>query len=188
MPGIYVYCKVNQGYLAVGTLEHRFWKQLCTLLDIPGYGDGQDDESCREEMLAGHDVCCRMVNRFADIFLNPLINDRQMVVCIDDGVDETQQQLGIPIKLRARHWVQPAGSSEQILADLSYTAERSSGGLKFVAGIIYHADGARYHGRHRRSSFGDYPCFHGYFFRQQAGGDSPAGQCRLACHLMVFYE
>lgn len=142
-----VYQTADQRYLAVGALEHRFWKQLCTLLDITAYADRQYDETCRHElidilqeiigrrtaaqwddMLAGHDVCCTTLNRYTDIFSHPLFVEREMVVAIDDDAGETQQLLGIPIKLSEtpgsirRLPDRFGGSSEQILADLGYPA------------------------------------------------------------------
>lgn len=144
-----VYQTADQRYLAVGALEHRFWKQLCTLLDIPAYVDRQYDESCRlelievlqarigrrtaaqwEELLADHDVCCTTLNRFADIFSHPLFVERQMLVSIDDEVGGTQQMIGIPIKMSdtpgsiRRPPDRFGGSSEQILAELGYPAEQ----------------------------------------------------------------
>ena len=142
-----VYQTADHRYLAVGALEHRFWKQLCTLLELPAYEDRQYDESCREELidvlqetigrrtavqweelLAGHDVCCTVVNRYADIFSHPLFVDRQMVVTVDDGAGKKQQLLGIPIKLSEtpgsirRPPDRFGGSSEEILAGLGYAA------------------------------------------------------------------
>jgi crotonobetainyl-CoA:carnitine CoA-transferase CaiB-like acyl-CoA transferase len=144
-----VYQTADQRYLAVGALERRFWKQLCTLLDIPAYVDRQYDESCRlelidvlqetigrrtaaqwEELLAGHDVCCTTVSRFADIFSHPLFVERHMVVPIDDDAGGTQQVFGIPIKMSEtpgsirRPPDRFGSSSEQILADLGYPAEQ----------------------------------------------------------------
>ncbi len=145
-----VYRTADRRYLAVGALEHRFWKQLCTLLGITSYAERQYDESCREELiellqetigrhtaarweevLADHDVCCTTVNRFADIFSHPLFVDRQMIVTIDDGAGGKQHVLGIPIKLSRtpgsvrRPPDRFGGSSELILADLGYTAEQA---------------------------------------------------------------
>ncbi len=144
-----VYQTADQRYLAVGALEHRFWKQLCTLLDIPDYADRQYDESCRqelidvlqeaigrrtaaqwEELLADHDVCCTTISRFADIFSHPLFVERHMVVSIDDDAGGTQQVLGIPVKMSEtpgsirRPPDRFGGSSEQILADLGFSAKQ----------------------------------------------------------------
>lgn len=144
-----VYQTADQRYLAVGALEHRFWKQLCTLLDIPDFADRQYDESCRqelidvlqeaigrrtaaqwEELLADHDVCCTTISSFADIFSHPLFVERHMIVSIDDDAGGTQQALGIPIKMSEtpgsirRPPDRFGGSSEQIMADLGYSAEQ----------------------------------------------------------------
>jgi crotonobetainyl-CoA:carnitine CoA-transferase CaiB-like acyl-CoA transferase len=144
-----VYRTADHRYLAVGALESRFWKQLCTVLDLPDYADRQYDDDCREELiallretigsrtaaqweelLAGHDVCCTTVTRFDEIFSHPLFGEREMIVTVVDGVGQPQQLLGIPVKLSEtpgsirRPPDSFGGSSQQILMDLGYVAEQ----------------------------------------------------------------
>ena len=76
----------DNAYIAVGALENRFWKQLCSALGVEKYGDLQFDEDRREEIISvltdlfqqrsgeqwerhfeNFDACCTRVLSFEEI-------------------------------------------------------------------------------------------------------------------------
>ena len=104
--------------IAVGALEHRFWKQLCIALSVEKYIDLQFDESRREEIVAElrtifraksgkeweqylqHlDVCCTRVLNFDEVLNHPLFKDREMIVEDQQPDGNVSKSLGMAIKL-----------------------------------------------------------------------------------------
>ena len=104
--------------IAVGALEHRFWKQLCGALGVEEYIDYQFDEQKREEIVAqlGNifkrrsgkewehflqdiDVCCTRVLNFDEVLDHPLFRERDMIVEPEQSDDKNKKSLGISIKL-----------------------------------------------------------------------------------------
>lgn len=104
--------------IAVGALEHRFWKQLCDALGVEEYIDLQFDEHKREEIvnklrkifrgrsgreweqyLQDLDVCCTRVLALNEVLAHPLFKERQMIVEHDQLDGMKQKSLGISIKL-----------------------------------------------------------------------------------------
>ncbi len=145
----HVYPTADERYVAVGALEHRFWEQLCRLLELPQYVDRQYDESCRDEvidavgdrfrsrtaaaweaLLADHDVCVTVVAHPDEIWTNPLFIERGMVVGDAAGAAGPAPSLGIPIKLsRTPGSIRSkpdtfGGSSTAILQELGYASEQ----------------------------------------------------------------
>ncbi|MGI9535687.1 MAG: CaiB/BaiF CoA transferase family protein [Desulfocapsaceae bacterium] len=104
--------------IAVGALEHRFWKQLCSALGVEEYIDQQFDEQKREEIVAAlrkifrsrsgreweqhlHDidVCCTRVLDFDEVLDHPLFKEREMIVELDQSDGAKRKSLGISVKL-----------------------------------------------------------------------------------------
>ena len=104
--------------IAVGALEHRFWKQLCDALGVAEYIDLQFDEHKREEIvtrlrkifrgrsgwqweqyLQDFDVCCTRVLALSEVLAHPLFKEREMIVEHDQLDGMKQKSLGISIKL-----------------------------------------------------------------------------------------
>ncbi|MBT8329881.1 MAG: CoA transferase [Desulfofustis sp.] len=132
--------------IAVGALEHRFWRQLCTALSIKKYIDLQFDETRREEIIAelrtifltksgkeweqylqNLDVCCTRILTFDEIFNHPLFRDREMIVDHEQPDGNRLKSLGIAIKLSGtpgsiRSWPARFGQhNEEILSGLGYS-------------------------------------------------------------------
>lgn len=114
------YGTADNRFIAVGALEHRFWKQLCGALDLERYTDFQFDEQKREEIIEAlqkvfqtknadsweryfHDldVCCTMILTFEEVLDHPLFEEREMVVEFAHHDNGQKKTLGIPIKLSA---------------------------------------------------------------------------------------
>lgn len=104
--------------IAVGAVEHRFWKNLCTHLGAQEYIPLQYDEGRRlevifffqdtfqekslkewEEELEGVDACCEPVRTMAEAFAHPLFQERKMVAPLGDQTQGSQQAIGVPVKL-----------------------------------------------------------------------------------------
>ena len=132
--------------IAVGALEHRFWKQLCSALLVDNYIDHQFDESRREEIIAelrtifltksgeeweqylqNHDVCCTRILDFDEVLNHPLFKDRQMIVELEQPDGTRQKSLGMAIKLSGTPGSMRTGPArfgqhnEEILSGLGYS-------------------------------------------------------------------
>ena len=133
-------------YLSIGAVEHRFWKKLCNILDVPQYIDLQYDEERREEiiafmretfrsktidqweaMLGDLEVCWGRIHNLDEVLEDPLFQAREMVVTTDDGKGGQVKTLGVPVKLSATpgsirsHPVPFGGSTTTILQELGYS-------------------------------------------------------------------
>ena len=105
-------------YISVGTVENRFWKNLCEFLEVPEYTPLQYDENRRQEIidfmkttfrkktfkqwkkdLAGIDSCCEPIQNFSEVLKNPLFREREMIVEVTgkDGIKTLV--IGVPVKL-----------------------------------------------------------------------------------------
>ncbi len=105
-------------YISVGTVENRFWKNLCKFLEVPEYTPLQYDENRRQEIidfmkttfrkktfkqwkkdLAGIDACCEPIQNFSEVLKNPLFREREMIVEVTgkDGIKTLV--IGVPVKL-----------------------------------------------------------------------------------------
>ncbi|WP_319523816.1 CaiB/BaiF CoA-transferase family protein [uncultured Desulfosarcina sp.] len=108
------YATADGRYLAVGTVENRFWQNLCDCIGKPEYGPLQYDEARREEIVAflrstfksksldqwerefeGLDVCVSPVRTVAEALGDPLFAQREMIREMEGGA----AALGIPVKL-----------------------------------------------------------------------------------------
>lgn len=132
--------------MAVGALEHRFWKQLCRALDIEHYADLQFDETRRAEIIAelgaifrtrssteweqhlqDLDVCCTRVLKFDEVLDHPLFRDRQMITELEQPDGSRVKSLGLAIKLSETPGAIGSGPvefgqhNEEILGGLGYS-------------------------------------------------------------------
>lgn len=142
----HIYSTADDGHMAVGALEHRFWKKLCKLLEVPEFADLQYDEQRREEListlaaifktrtaeewearLTGHDVCCSRVMSMAEVLQHPLFQERGMIVDWQQPDGNTAKMFGIPVKLSETPGAictEPATfghHNQEILAELGYS-------------------------------------------------------------------
>ncbi|MDA8141260.1 MAG: CoA transferase, partial [Desulfobacteraceae bacterium] len=107
-------------YLAVGALEGRFWRRLCTHLGVADYGELQFDEGRKteivntlrrifktktmaawEEELSPLDMGVSAVLTMEEALASPLLNARDMVVAVPRGKGQNETALGVAIKLSA---------------------------------------------------------------------------------------
>lgn len=140
------YETADASYIAVGALENRFWKQLCTALNVEAYADLQFDEAKRETIISefratfkqrtaeewethfgDDDVCCCRVISFQEALDHPLFKARDMVVDIEHADGQSVRTFGIGIKLSATPGsirTSPARfgqHNDEILSGLGYT-------------------------------------------------------------------
>ena len=112
------YETADGSFIAVGALEHRFWKQLCRALSVENYIDLQFDESRRDEIIAelrkifrtksgkeweqylhDFDACCTRILSFDEVLNHPLFRDREMIVEHQQADGNIMKSLGMAIKL-----------------------------------------------------------------------------------------
>ncbi len=105
-------------YLALGAVENRFWRGLCEHLGRPEYTPLQYDEVRREEIivflrqqfltktlavwesdLAHLDICCSAVKTMAEVLVDPLFKEREMVYTYTDMNGAQRHGFGIPVKM-----------------------------------------------------------------------------------------
>ncbi|MDP2726712.1 MAG: CaiB/BaiF CoA-transferase family protein [Dehalococcoidia bacterium] len=114
-----VYETKDNQYITLGAIEAHFWRNLCQKLDredlVPYQGatgeKGKEVHSflketfltkTREEWLKffqDADVCCGPVNTLGEVFRDPQVLHRQMVVQTDHPQVGKISQIGIPMKL-----------------------------------------------------------------------------------------
>ncbi len=117
-PGYNVYETKDKKYVTIAALEPWFWENLCTLLGredlIP---HAQDDERRHEiraafeeifktrtrdewwDYLNERDVCVGKVYSLDEVFEDPQVKHREMIVEIENSGHEPMRMLGIPWKL-----------------------------------------------------------------------------------------
>ena len=105
-------------YLSIGAVENRFWKKLCEVLDVPEYAELQYDDQHRQEILdfmrttfkkktlaeweaflGDLDICWGKVQSLTEVLNDPLFQEREMVVDINEKDGKMSKTLGIPVKL-----------------------------------------------------------------------------------------
>lgn len=136
-------------YMAVGALENRFWRALCTALTLEQYADLQYDEARRQEIieafqarfsqkpmaewddeLGQKELCVSAIRTMEEALVSPLFHQREMAVEMKrpDSVPETA--LGVPIKLSETPGtirtpcVQFGENTVQILKEFGYTEDQ----------------------------------------------------------------
>ncbi len=135
-------------FLAIGAVEHRFWKRLCQLLNVPEFADLQYDDDRREEIidaladifkqqtidhwdntLGDLDVCYARIKTLAEVMADPMLKQREMVVGGDKKDGAGTRAFGIPIKLsRTPGSVRTppdtfGAKGREILGEIGYTLE-----------------------------------------------------------------
>jgi crotonobetainyl-CoA:carnitine CoA-transferase CaiB-like acyl-CoA transferase len=135
-------------YLSIGAVEYRFWKKLCEVLEVPDYAALQYDDKHRREVLdymraafkkktldqwesslGDLDICWGRVQSLSEVLLDPLFQEREMVVEIDGRDGKKTKTLGVPVKLSDTPGsvrTAPVGfgeSTAHILGELGYTLE-----------------------------------------------------------------
>ena len=135
-------------YIAVGALEGRFWKTLCTHLGLTQYIHLQYDEGRRaeiidvfrrtfmqksmadwEEEFSGLETCVSGVHTLEEALASPLFRERKMVVDLAGGNGRSETDIGVPVQLSATPGAvrtaraQFGQSTRNLLEELGYTAE-----------------------------------------------------------------
>jgi crotonobetainyl-CoA:carnitine CoA-transferase CaiB-like acyl-CoA transferase len=135
-------------YLSIGAVEYRFWKKLCEVLEVPDYAALQYDDERRHEILdflraafrkksldqwestlGNLDICWGRVQSLSEVLLDPLFQEREMVIDINGRDGKKTRTLGVPVKLSDTPGsvrTAPVGfgeSTADILGELGYTSE-----------------------------------------------------------------
>jgi alpha-methylacyl-CoA racemase len=136
------------GYLSVGALEPKFWREFVEVVGLPelaegGLVDGEEGQRTIaavqarlrtrtraqwEEVLAGHDVCVEPVLDIGETFEHPQVRSRGM--CLDAGDGRPTAQTGFPIRLTdspARYRRAAPGYGEhtdEVLTEAGYGTEQ----------------------------------------------------------------
>jgi crotonobetainyl-CoA:carnitine CoA-transferase CaiB-like acyl-CoA transferase len=150
LPQYQVYQTQDGKYLAVGALEEKFWANLCRLLGKPEWAEKIPKESeppCEEikkelagifrtrtqkewlDLLMREDTCVTAVQSLDEVFADPQVQSRQMLVETTHPKAGRVRQIGVPIKFsetpgEIRMPAPEIGEhTEEILEQLGYTRE-----------------------------------------------------------------
>jgi len=136
------------GYLSVGALEPKFWREFVEVVGLPelaesGLVDGEEGQKTIaavqallrtrtraqwEEVLAGHDVCVEPVLDIGETFEHPQVRSRGMRLDAGDG--RPTAQTGFPIRLtdspaRYRRAAPRYGEhTDEVLTEAGYGTEQ----------------------------------------------------------------
>ncbi len=109
-----VYRTRDGRYVALGALEHKFWRSFCQAVGREEWIARQDDSSLIaevqalfatrtlaewEDFFADKDVCCEPVHTLDEVFADPQVQARGMLVEVEHPLEGVLKQLGTPIKL-----------------------------------------------------------------------------------------
>lgn len=144
-PNYYVYETKDHKHITVAALEPWFWENLCTLLGREDLIPYEFDEARREEIrgifaeifktrtrdewwdyLNTRDICVGKVYRLDEVFEDPQVKHRGMVVDLAEPGKGSMRMLGIPWKLsdtpgKVRHLPPAEGEhTQQVLRSLGY--------------------------------------------------------------------
>ncbi|MBT8357599.1 MAG: CoA transferase [Deltaproteobacteria bacterium] len=136
-------------FISVGSLENRFWKNLCEFLGAPQYIPLQFDDNRREEMidflktafskktyaqwkkdLAGIDACCEPIQNLKEVLKDPLFRERKMIIEVVGKDGKKSLVIGIPVKLSETPGsirtspVAFGENTETILKELGYSGKQ----------------------------------------------------------------
>lgn len=148
LPHYNIYKTKDGKYVAVAALEKKFWVNVCKVIGHPELADDIDDQQKHEKLFEvlrttfaartleewlkafeGSDACVTPVKELDEVFSDPQVIQRQMVVHMQDHELGNYKQLGIPIKLSdtpgsLRSKAPALGEhNDQILAELGFTDE-----------------------------------------------------------------
>ncbi len=119
LPQYQVYQTRDGRYLAVGALEEKFWANLCRLIGKPEWAEEtpKESEPCTEEikkemarifqtktqkewlaLLMHEDTCVTAVQSLDEVFADPHVLNRQMLVETNHPQAGPVRQIGIPLK------------------------------------------------------------------------------------------
>jgi crotonobetainyl-CoA:carnitine CoA-transferase CaiB-like acyl-CoA transferase len=112
--------EAEDGYMAVGAIEGKFWKRLCEILGRPEYADEQFNFEKFEEIFAwlretfakrtraewmevfgSEDVCVSPVLSLSETGSHPQVVHREMLPEVDDQKLGRARTIGIPVKFSA---------------------------------------------------------------------------------------
>jgi alpha-methylacyl-CoA racemase len=136
-------------YLALGSLEPKFWNAVCTKLDKPDWQDKilsntETQLSIRKEMqsiflkktrdewisfFAADDICLTPINELSEIGADKYLNERNMFVDFNIG-DRQIKTIAQPIKFQnsktSENWIAPklGEDSYSILKELNLSDEK----------------------------------------------------------------
>ena len=142
-----VYPTKDNRYIAIGALETKFWHQLCDHLQVSEFKDLQWKADQQPEMkqklqeifrsktqqqwqveLEPLNICCSAVRTTLEVFSDPAVIEREMVVTTLHPTVGEIKQIGFPIKLsdtpaQIRKSAPNLGESNNfILTELGYSA------------------------------------------------------------------
>lgn len=143
-----VYATADGKYLAVGSIETHFFKNLCRLLDLDEFSGSQYDEARQEEMrrafqqrfrsrsrdewvatLAGHDTCVAPVLDIAEVVEDPHLRSRGAFMRAhhpDRGIfEQLAPVLAGGVRSQPLHEVRAAGvtDTDDVLATAGFSAD-----------------------------------------------------------------
>ena len=118
-PGLTIYQTKDGDYIALACFELKFWENLCRTFDredfIPfQWAEGQKREEMKAhfqkifltktrkewfDFLKSKDICASPVYELDEVFSDPQILHRQMLLELDHPTEGKVKQVGIPIKL-----------------------------------------------------------------------------------------
>jgi formyl-CoA transferase len=141
------------GYLTLGAANERLFRRLCDVLerkewgDDPAFADNASRVKNREALAArieaitaaqprqhwltlfqANDIPCGPINDYAEVFADPQVLAREMVVETDHPALGHLRTLGSPIKMSAtppdvtRRAPQLGENTDEVLAEAGYTA------------------------------------------------------------------
>lgn len=145
-----VYKAKDGGYVTVAAVERHFWRNICALMGREDFVQHQFDKGEKRRKIFDHfrrtfmtkdrdewvgilyrsDVPCGPVNSLEEVFRDPQINHRRMVVESFHSVLGKIRQLGTPIKFSGTPYEAQSPApiygmhTVEILEDLGYSKER----------------------------------------------------------------
>lgn len=148
LPHYNIYETKDGRHVAVAALEKKFWANVCRAIGRPELVDDIDDKQKHEdlfkllkdtfanktlkewmEVFEGADACVTPVKELDEVFSDPQVIERQMVIDMEDPELGSYKQLGIPIKLSdtpgtIRSRAPALGEhNEEVLAEVGYSRE-----------------------------------------------------------------